>query len=401
MPVACRLDGPQPEMTAEPSLEATLFAALAEALEIPGLDPLLMHLAGSWCDVTRAECVILAVQSAPGGRYRVVVSGSHSGPMLSDYTLPDCTDLLEGLREEFGRRPMAPRCGEPSVSMTGKPLYQGVDAWPMGGLLLSAARPLPEKIDRQLLQATAALLAQAADQDHRLRSAKLESLAQFAAGAGHEINNPLAAISGRAQLLLRQETDSERRRHLQTIGAQALRIRDMIGDTMLFARPPAPQPQLVNLPTMIDRVLESLTEAGAARGLTWRREFDGDVPIWADAAQLCVVLSELVRNAIEASPVEGTVHIAAAPTIADGRPWATFRVQDEGPGLSDEAARHLFDPFYSGRQAGRGLGFGLSKCWRIVTGHGGRIDVENDRRPGFSIIVHWPACDGATSGGNS
>jgi signal transduction histidine kinase len=393
MPVACRLDSPQPGITAEPSIEALLFAALAEAIGIPARDPLLMHLAGSWRLVTRAECVILAVQSAPGSRYRVATSCSQSEPMLSDYALPERTDLLDGLRDEFANRSAVRTFGATSVAITGQALEQKEDAWPIGGLLLKAGRPLPEKIDRQFLQATAALLARAADQEHVLRSAKLESLAQFAAGAGHEINNPLAAISGRAQLLLRHESDSERRRHLQTIGAQALRIRDMISDTMLFARPPAPQPQLLNLPSIIDGVLESLAEVGQARGLRWRREFDANVPIWADATQLCVVISELVRNAIEASPAEGTVRIAAAPAIADGRPWATFRVQDEGPGLSDEAARHLFDPFYSGRQAGRGLGFGLSKCWRIITGHGGRIDVENDRHTGFSILVRWPVCD--------
>ena len=68
--------------------------------------------------------------------------------------------------------------------------------------------------------------------------AKLEALAEFAAGAGHEINNPVATIVGRAELLLKGETNPERRQALLTIGAQALRIRDMIGDLMVFARPP-------------------------------------------------------------------------------------------------------------------------------------------------------------------
>ena len=76
-----------------------------------------------------------------------------------------------------------------------------------------------------------------------LEAAKAEALAEFAAGAGHEINNPLATIAGRVQILLRDETDANRRQDLATIGAQALRVRDMIGDLMLFGRPPAPRPE--------------------------------------------------------------------------------------------------------------------------------------------------------------
>ena len=85
--------------------------------------------------------------------------------------------------------------------------------------------------------------------------AKLEALAEFAAGAGHEINNPVATIVGRAELLLKGETNPERRQALLTIGAQALRIRDMIGDLMLFARPPKPELQSLNLVEVLCQLL--------------------------------------------------------------------------------------------------------------------------------------------------
>jgi C4-dicarboxylate-specific signal transduction histidine kinase len=65
-------------------------------------------------------------------------------------------------------------------------------------------------------------------------------------------------------------------------------------------------------------------------------------------------------------------------------------VSDNGRGLSQADREHLFDPFYSGRQAGRGLGFGLSKCWRIVTGQGGRIDVSENDEAGVTFTVWWP-----------
>jgi hypothetical protein len=66
-------------------------------------------------------------------------------------------------------------------------------------------------------------------------------------------------------------------------------------------------------------------------------------------------------------------------------------VVDNGPGLTDLEREHLFDPFFSGRQAGRGLGFGLPKAWRIITLHGGRIEFEASAMGGAKFIVHWPA----------
>ncbi len=98
----------------------------------------------------------------------------------------------------------------------------------------------------------------AEDDQDRLERAKLEALAEFAAGAGHEINNPLAAISGRVQLLLATETDPAKRQALKTIGGQVYRIRDMIGDLMLFARPPKPDPELLDLAETISEVLAPL-----------------------------------------------------------------------------------------------------------------------------------------------
>lgn len=221
--------------------------------------------------------------------------------------------------------------------------------------------------------------------DEALLDAKLEAMAEFAAGAGHEINNPLAAISGRAQLLLRDETDPERRRHLATIGAQALRIRDMIGDAMLFARPPHPEPQQVDLEAALADVQSGLSAELSDAGLTLGGSREANVTVWADAIQLRIVLSELLRNAIRFAPPKSVIEIDVQRTESN---MAAITVRDQGPGLSAVDREHLFDPFYSGRQAGRGLGFGLPKCWRIVTLHGGRIWQED--RDGFAIHVEWP-----------
>src|SRR5689334_16976870 len=93
-----------------------------------------------------------------------------------------------------------------------------------------------------------------ADVDRQLVELKLRALGEFAAGAGHEINNPIATIVGYAQQLLAGESDPDRRHALATIGAQAYRIRDMIGDCMLFARPPEPRPVSLDLSSVVREV---------------------------------------------------------------------------------------------------------------------------------------------------
>src|SRR5437868_333293 len=95
---------------------------------------------------------------------------------------------------------------------------------------------------------------------------KLRALAEFAAGAGHEINNPVATIVGYVQQLLADETDPDRRHALATIGGQAYRIRDMIGDVMLFARPPQPRPEPLELGVVCGEVVEKLSAVATAAG---------------------------------------------------------------------------------------------------------------------------------------
>ena len=94
---------------------------------------------------------------------------------------------------------------------------------------------------------------------------RLESLAEFAAGAGHELNNPVATIVGRVQLLLRDETDPARRQALETIAGQAYRIRDMISDVMLFARPPEGESCESDLVELVAEVVLGVTQGRPER----------------------------------------------------------------------------------------------------------------------------------------
>ncbi len=220
-------------------------------------------------------------------------------------------------------------------------------------------------------------------------AARLESLAEFAAGAGHEINNPLATIIGRAQQLLKDERDPQRRQMLQSIGAQAYRIRDMIGDTMLFARPPKPELQSIHLSTVTESVLSKLAEQLAQSNCQVVTSIPPDLMLHADPVQLSIVISELVRNSRHAlQPDGGPIQIrAASDTCGNSR----IEVEDHGVGFTETERIHAFDPFFSGRQAGRGLGFGLPKCWQIVRQHGGQIEIKSPPEGPTVVEMLWPS----------
>ena len=217
-----------------------------------------------------------------------------------------------------------------------------------------------------------------------LEAEKLESLAELAAGAGHEINNPLAIIGGRSQLLLRDEQSPERQRELALIVAQVRRANEMIADMRLFSRPPEPEPEPLDLVELVNQTLAEFADQATDRAIELVRTGEIEpVQIEADPVQIGVVLHAIVRNAIEAIGREGVVEILVRRTPVG----AEVSVADDGPGILPEERRHLFDPFYSARQAGRGLGFGLSKAWRIVTNHGGKIEVDSEPGEGAVFVV--------------
>lgn len=220
-----------------------------------------------------------------------------------------------------------------------------------------------------------------------VKRAKLAALKEFAYGASHEINNPLANISTRAQALLAEEQHPERRKKLATIVAQAFRAHEMISDLMLFAKPPPLQLSEVSLANLIAKIINECQTDASERKLAISSEVEPpDLVVRGDATQLGVALKALVRNSMEAVSDGGNIEITAA-SEAD---QVILAVADDGPGIEPQVREHLFDPFYSGREAGRGLGFGLPKCWRIAELHGGRIEVESEPGQGATIRIVLP-----------
>ena len=228
----------------------------------------------------------------------------------------------------------------------------------------------------------------AAEFDVRLEQAKLDAMKELAYGASHEINNPLANISARAQTLLRDETDPERRRALAAIDAQALRAHEMISDLMLFARPPALVLDDIDLVELAEEICRQSQDLCGERCIELAIQGDPQIkPIRADASQLAVALTAIVRNSIEAIGADGKISLSIERADAKS---VRVVIEDNGPGIPDRVRSHAFDPFYSGREAGRGLGFGLAKCWRIVTEHGGSVTLKRRQEGGTRAELELP-----------
>ena len=236
-------------------------------------------------------------------------------------------------------------------------------------------RRLEEEID-QLHDALEAHQQQKAMQLHR---DKLEALAEFAAGAGHEINNPLAVVSGQAQYLLTHESNwfteegqPQVRKALQTVIAQTRRMHGLLREVMLFARPAAPTLLWTDLPSLLAEVSAEQQDLANQKRVRIDLQLGFDrLEVRIDAEQMRQALSCLLRNAIEAAPAEGWARLVLHhPTAAD--PIDVF-VEDNGPGPDPLQREHLFDPFFSGRNAGRGHGMGLPIAWRLARLQGGDV----------------------------
>ncbi len=221
------------------------------------------------------------------------------------------------------------------------------------------------------------------DHEARLAEALRSAIGEFSAGAGHEINNPLAAILGEAQLLLADETDPPRRERLRHIAEHARRVHRMIRDLHFIGGAHRAEQEPVALTDAFARGIAAAATVPVG-ALTM-----GDLPaaawVQGDAALLERLCSELLRNAAAAAGPRGWARIDAEQLPGAWR----LRVTDSGPGFTAEARRHVLTPYYSGRSAGRGLGMGLPVVARIVADHGGRWTILPSRPT--TIVIDLPA----------
>lgn len=252
-----------------------------------------------------------------------------------------------------------------------------------------------ERVQQDMDRLHDALLQQNTNDEERLQAMKLSALAEFAAGAGHEINNPLAVISGQTQYVIKQldwfnvpadeivnvgeYLENLRLKigpSLQKIIGQTQRIHAILTDLMQFARPSASKLQTVSVKELMHDVTQSLTPLARERTVELVcAEPAGELRIEADSAQARAALTSLLRNAIEAAPANGQ---AAVRAQTDGKQNVELVVEDNGQSPAAAVREHLFDPFFSGRSAGRGRGMGLPTAWRLARQQGGDVRYDGN-----------------------
>ena len=228
-----------------------------------------------------------------------------------------------------------------------------------------------KSLGEQLAEANRALLE---TRDELTRREKLASLGEIAAGAAHEMNNPLTVISGRAQLLSSRLDEPDLSEMARQIVDQSHRLSGMISTLRSFAEPVAPNFQPVHLPDLLDEQVGRLyREQGEA--VQVKVVADQELPvISADADQLGAAIRELLCNAMES---EGSSEVEVRVQIDPLDDRLQLQIMDDGMGLTKHALAHAFDPFFSAKSAGRQPGLGLAHARRVIEAHGGQITLEN------------------------
>ncbi len=219
---------------------------------------------------------------------------------------------------------------------------------------------------------------------------RLASVGELASGIAHELNNPLTSVIGFSQLLLSRDLPEDIRADIDTVHREAQRTAEVVKNLLTFARRHIPAKQMVNLNTVIEKVLELRAYENKISNIEIVRDFaDGLPEVMADFFQMQQVFLNIVINA-EFFMLEA--HGKGTLTITTSRRGEFVRVSfaDDGPGIARENIGHLFDPFFTTKEVGKGTGLGLSICHGIITEHGGRIFVESAPGAGANFIIELP-----------
>ena len=219
------------------------------------------------------------------------------------------------------------------------------------------------------------------------RMERLNALGELVSGVAHELNNPLTAILGYAQMLPALDS-AERSRALATIEDEALRASRIVRNLLSFARQHRPRIESVDLNALLQRIVDVRRYSLAVDSIEVILEL-GELPaVPADEYQLEQVFLNLLSNAHQAVAPAGSGTITIRTTSMGDR--VRVAVTDTGPGIPEELKARIFEPFFSTREVGRGSGMGLAIVFGVVTEHGGRVWVEEAPSGGARFVVELP-----------
>jgi two-component system NtrC family sensor kinase len=241
--------------------------------------------------------------------------------------------------------------------------------------------------------------------EHALHTEKMASVGKMAAVLAHEINNPLSGILTYAKLLRkwmdRQEAESDDARRtrrqeicdsLDLIASESRRCGDLVRNLLTFSRATPMNLQATDLNQVIDRTLRLMQHQLDLASIQVQPQLDPALPhVVCDAAQIEQVLLALVVNAMDALPQGGNLWIISSSSREDN--CVRIVVRDDGTGIAPEILPHLFEPFLTTKETGRGVGLGLAISHSILDRHSGSIEVQSEigRGTTFTITLPWDA----------
>ncbi|MFN4180646.1 MAG: ATP-binding protein, partial [Armatimonadota bacterium] len=218
---------------------------------------------------------------------------------------------------------------------------------------------------------------------------RLITIGQMAAGVAHEINNPLNAIVGMAELLYEDLTDERAKRMAEHIREQALRIGRITKNLLTYARPRPQELAPVDINEVVREVLDMKSYQLQSNNITVSLNLSSSLhPVLGDRIQLQQVLLNLVNNAEDSMSEQGGGTLTITTEQSDDA--IRFIVEDTGRGIPSEHLPHIFDPFFTTKPVGKGTGLGLAIVYGIVTGHGGKIWAENRPEGGARFVIEFP-----------
>lgn len=269
------------------------------------------------------------------------------------------------------------------------------DAIELDALQANLRLVLRQAIAAQQAQELAESLAEQARKLHeseprKLRQRSLDIIAEMAAGAGHEMNNPLAIISGRSQILKGRLTDPQQAKAIETIVQQAHRCSQIVSELMAFAKPPPAKPTRLALSPLVAENLQRWAEEHRIPAEQVRIDLPDDLPqVLFDPEHLGEILREILNNSLEAAGKDYSDFRVNCRAKASDE-MVVLSISDNGPGMSPDVLAKALLPFFSYRPAGRRRGLGLSRAYRLAELSGGDLWLESLPGEGATVYVRLP-----------
>ena len=226
--------------------------------------------------------------------------------------------------------------------------------------------------------------------EQRMRQAdRLAAVGRLSANMAHEIRNPLASISGAVEALARDlPADHTRSQLVEIVLRESARLNQIVGDFLEYARPAPMAPIEINMAEILDEVLLLIEHRTLPANLKVAREYGDALPTRADPQRLRQAIWNLCLNAVQAMPDGGELRVGAR-TLHERGNRLQISIADTGQGIADGDLPHIFEPFFSTKPEGSGIGLAL--VYRVVEEHGGSIEVRSRVSEGTTFLLTLPA----------